>query len=182
MEYHPSGSLEDEVRGSTAGLNAPISVGCQIARALDYAHGLSYLHRDVKAANVLISENGDYKLSDFGLATNMRRAGGASPQGYLTHLAPEVVGGLDCSIASDIYALAVTIYRLINGEGMMPEYSDVAGLQDMIVNGKFPDRTCYQPFVPHALREAINKAMNLDPARRFKTAGDFRHVLERVPI
>jgi len=111
-----------------------------ISWAVEYAHQRGYIHRDIKPGNILLTGEWKAKLSDFGLATSIPRGGTASPYGYLTHVAPEVLRTGSTSKASDIYALGVTAYRLINGDGFLPEISEHDEIQDLILSGKYPDR------------------------------------------
>ena len=150
--------------------------------ALEYAHQQDYIHRDIKPGNILIGRRGEGKLSDFGLATQVPRGATASPYGYLTHVAPEMFRDGVANRLTDIYALGVTAYRLLNGDGFLPQLATTEELQDMILAGEYPDRSHYRPHVPMQLRKVVNRAMNTDPAKRYASASDFRHALEAVPI
>lgn len=182
MEYLPSGSIQDLAKGGILPIRQAVRLVIETCRGLEYVHNAGFIHRDIKPANVLIGTSGEAKLSDFGLAARMDARGQASPVGYVTHLAPEVIEGGETSRLSDVYALGVTLYRLVNGDAFLPAFPDVAELERAIVAGKYPPRTVHREFVPARLKRAMTKAMNLDPAKRFASAAEFRHALEQVSL
>jgi eukaryotic-like serine/threonine-protein kinase len=120
MEYLPEGSVESKYAGRPLPLSVARRYICGVAWGLQYAHDLGYIHRDIKPANILIGKTGVAKLADFGLAIKSQATGAASPYGYMTQLAPEVFENDVINIATDIYALGVTAYRLVNGDAYLP--------------------------------------------------------------
>jgi eukaryotic-like serine/threonine-protein kinase len=182
MEYLRRGSLGAELRGDTLDLRALKQIFCGVMRGLQYAHDRGYIHRDIKPANILIGDDGIGKLGDFGLATQLGPGGMASPRFYYTYVAPEVLTSGVTTRASDIYAMAVTIYEALNGKSYLPSPSSLDGLKQMIIAGDFPDRTYYRLYVPKRLRRIINKGMHLDPDHRYQSAEELRHALEQIPI
>lgn len=182
MEYLPRGSVEDVFKGSPVPLSFAFRILEDICWAMEYAHQKDYIHRDVKPANILLTRQGTAKLSDFGLATRVPRGVTASPYGYLTHVAPEVLRTGRTSKASDVYALGVTAYRLINGDGFLPEASDLGDIQDLILAGEYPDRSFYRPYVPNKVKRIVNQCMAVNSSDRFRSASDYRKALERIKI
>lgn len=182
MEYLPKGSAHAVFRGRPVPLSRAAKLLEDVCWALEYAHTKGFIHRDIKPANILIGRKGEGKLSDFGLATKVPRGDCASPYGYITHLAPEVIKDGKTSPLTDIYALGVTAYRLINGDGFLPQVPNQQVLFDMIIKGQYPDRTYYRPYVPPKLKSLVNKCMNVDPEQRFDSPSLFRLALERIPI
>lgn len=182
MEYYPEGSISDKIKGGILPLGESIRLTADICRGLEYAHALEYIHRDIKPANIIIDQNGHARLSDFGLATRVNIDGTASPYGYIGHLAPEVITDDITDKRTDIYALGVTLYRLVNGDSFLPITIDPDELLEMIKEGKFPNRNHYRPFIPTKIRTVINKALSLNPNERYQNASDLRHALERISI
>jgi serine/threonine protein kinase len=184
MEYLPKGSLEDETKGSYVDLTRAQRIMGDALRGLQKAHETGILHRDIKPANILIGDLNEGRLSDFGLAipknTNLRSLG-VKDYAYVLHLAPEVIVKTDYSVRSDIYAAGVTLYRLINGDSYLPAVSD-AELASAILNREYPNRTHYREFIPRPLRTLVNRAIEVAPAKRFATADEMRHALERIPF
>ena len=182
IEYLPRGSVEAVFRGRPVPLSKAILILCDVCWALEYAHQNNYIHRDIKPANILLARNGTAKLSDFGLATRVPRGATASPYGYLTHVAPEVFQTGKTVPLSDIYALGVTAYRLFNGDSFLPEVTDPEQIQDMVLDGSYPDRNYYRPYVPQKVKRIINKCMDIDSENRYQRASEFRRALEGVTI
>jgi serine/threonine protein kinase len=182
MEYLPKGSVENVWKSAVIPMRIAIRYMIDTCRAVEYAHGLGFIHRDIKPANILVTERGAAKLSDFGLATRVTIDGTASAYGYRAHLAPEVITRDETTHKSDVYALGVTMYRMLNGDALLPTYANVLELEDLIVRGKFPNRSSYRPFVPRNLRTIVNRAMNVDPDKRFNSARSMRHAIEQLDI
>lgn len=184
MEYLSKGSLEDVVKGAYVDLSRAKRIMIDVLRGLEYAHAKNILHRDIKPANILIGDNFESKLSDFGLAiplgTDLRTLG-IKDYGYIMHLAPEIFTDSQYSIASDIYACGMTLYRLVNGDSYLSQFV-VDELRTKVINGAFPDRKSYREFIPRSISLIVNKALHVDRTQRFQSAEEFRRALERVEI
>jgi serine/threonine-protein kinase/serine/threonine-protein kinase PknK len=118
MQYHRRNTLAAWIHddGPLAAREA-LTIGVRLAGALETAHRAGVLHRDVKPANVLLTDYGEPQLSDFGIA---RIAGGreTAPDvlvGSPSYTAPELFEGRPASIAADVYSLAATVFALLNG-------------------------------------------------------------------
>lgn len=182
MEYLPRGSLKDAFKANPLPLRITSRYICDICRGLEYAHQKGYIHRDIKPSNILIGKNGEGKLSDFGLASRDPKRLEASPYGYIMHLAPEVFRDGPTTKLTDIYALGVTAYRLLNGDEFLSSPNTYEEFVDFVIDGRYPDRKHYRPYVPRSLRRIVNKAMNIDPTKRYQCASDFRRDLDAVSI
>jgi len=184
MEYLPKGSLEDEAKGAYVPLSRAIRLMIDVLRGLEYAHSKNIIHRDIKPANILIGESMQGKLSDFGLAITrgaITKSMGVKDYAYIIHLAPEINNISDYSVASDIFACGVTLYRLVNGDSYLQRLS-LDKIHEGIANGSFPDRRKYREFIPKQIRRIINKAISIEQNKRYKSAELLRHALEQVPI
>lgn len=181
MEYLPNGSVSDHYGKQSLSIREALKAVTDACRGLEYLHTRGWLHRDLKPANLMMGNDGQVKLSDFGLACTEDRVH-ELPVGYVTHLPPESVpdGYID-STSGDIYAMGVTLYHLINGdeffESQLQQSQDVVSL---IEKGKIPRRDAYLIHVHSTLRRVVKKSLNLDPTRRYKSASEFRHALESV--
>ena len=184
MEYTEKGSLEDEAKGAYVPLTRAKSIMIDILRGLEYAHSKNILHRDIKPANILIGKTNEGKLSDFGLALpNLSTVNLSSIKkyNYILHLAPEVNSLKDYSILSDIYACGVTYYRLVNGDSFLPQVP-LDEVRIKILAGTYPDRNKYRDFIPVSLRKVINKAININPSKRYQSAEKMRHAIEQLNV
>lgn len=182
MDYYPNGSLSDLTQGGVIPLITCIKYTSDICRGLEYAHSRDFIHRDIKPANIIIDNLGNARLSDFGLATKVRIDGTASPYGYIGHLAPEVITLDITDKRTDIYAVGVTLYRMVNGDSYLPMTVEPHELLEMIKEGTFPDRKNYRPFIPTQIRTVINRALDPDPDKRFQSASELRHAIEKINI
>lgn len=99
----------------------------------------------------------------------------------MLHLAPEVRRVQDYTRLSDIYACGVTLYRLVNGDSNLPQITP-ATAHMLARRGEFPPRDGYRDYIPQALKRMINKALNVDPAKRYQSAEEMRHALEHQPL
>jgi len=180
-ELVENGSVESALKAGK--VFAPFYATSIIVDALfgmEYLHlkNPPVLHRDIKPGNLLMSSCDGIKLSDFGLAT-ISAHGMATPIGYFIHMAPETLAGHPASRLSDIYAMGLTFYRILNRKIEMMKTAP-HDFEKRIVSGHFPDRNDYSQFIPDIVRKICNKAMHCNPAKRFQTATEFRQSLERI--
>jgi serine/threonine protein kinase len=183
MDLYSRGSLRDRVQaeGPLSAAEAA-DIGAKIARALDAAHQAGILHRDIKPQNILVSRYGEPALADFGTARLTAALDGSSRADALTplHAAPEVLRGEEPTPVSDVYSLGSTLYHLLAGRAAFQRDEDtgVGPLLFRVLNEPVPplERTD----LPPALTEAIARAMDRDPSRRFASAVEFANALAVV--
>jgi serine/threonine protein kinase len=140
MEYLPARSMAAMLaeRGSLPA-NDVAAVGSQIASALAAAHASGIVHRDVKPANILITEEGVAKITDFGIA---RAAGDVQVTktgmfaGTPAYLAPEVARGQDPTAASDVFSFGASLYDAVEGGPPFPERQNQLALLRLVAEGK----------------------------------------------
>src|SRR5579859_2930789 len=114
-EYVSGGSLADRLRHGAAPPQVAVAILASIASALDHAHSIGVVHRDVRPANVLMQDNGSPMLADFGLAKLGQRPAAGGPPGAPDYVSPEQAAGGAVGPASDRYSLAVLAYQLLTG-------------------------------------------------------------------
>jgi serine/threonine-protein kinase len=116
MEYVPGETLEAIIeREGSLDLVPALDLTCQICNAVDHAHAQNVLHRDLRPANVLVSESGVVKVADFGTSRFLEVAAqGTTVIGSPPYMAPEQFHG-QATFASDIYSLGVTMYQMLTG-------------------------------------------------------------------
>jgi serine/threonine-protein kinase len=162
----------------------PIKVaeyGAQVCSALTIAHGYGIIHRDIKPQNIVLTPDGTIKVMDFGIAravdSDSTQTG--SVLGTAQYVSPEQAQGRKLGPESDLYSLGVVLYELSTGtlpfEGDTPVSVALKHVNDEAV----PPRSV-NPQIPPALEAVIMKAMQKDPARRYRSADEMRDDLQRV--
>jgi len=143
----------------------------QVALALDYAHRQGVVHRDIKPANILLPENGQVKVVDFGVARVI--ASSKTETGLIlgtpSYMSPEQVAGKKVDGRSDLFSLGVVMYELLSGEKPFQGES-LAALMYNIANCKYRPLADLQPKLPKACREILAKLLQKTLSRRFKSA------------
>jgi pimeloyl-ACP methyl ester carboxylesterase len=182
MEVVPGPSLADE---PPATVEDSLAVACQICEALDHAHRRGIVHRDLKAANILLDRADDpptVKLVDLGisLATGSERLTGTGQLlGTPTCLAPEQALGGVVDGRTDLYALGVLLYEWAVGA---PPFSgdDAMSVVSQHVHVAPVPPTDHRPDLPEALSSLILRLLSKDPEQRPASAADVRTELERM--
>jgi serine/threonine-protein kinase len=164
------------VRSGPAPIRRAVELAVAIADGLSFAHKHGLVHRDVKPQNVLLSENGDVKVTDFGIARSLDVEHGVTQTGTVVgtgeYLAPEQASGGAVSPATDVYSLGVVLWEMLTGR--VPFAGDTfVAVALRHVNEPPPDIRTVRPDVPPRLAAAIDRALQKDPARRFPTMQAF---------
>lgn len=163
-----------------------IKLGIDMCKALEICQRYNIIHRDIKPENIFVSELGDYKLGDFGIArTAEKTTSGMSKKGTYTYMAPEVYRGEAYNATVDLYSLGVVLYRMVNNyrAPFLPPapqpitFSDRENAQVKRLSGEaFPAPSgASQGFF-----EVIQKAAAYQPGARFASPTQMREALERL--
>lgn len=181
MRYMSGGSLQDRLNKGELKLSEMAHILKRVAEALDAAHAKNIIHRDIKPSNMLFDSTGEAFLSDFGIATSQAIADddGEWLVGTPAYMSPEQAQGKKVDGRSDVYALGVTLYRLLTGQ--LPFSSDSAtSLINAHVDMPIPDIRSVKANIPSVWQEVVARAMAKDPQDRYASAGDFARDVNEV--
>ena len=170
MRYLRGGSLKAMLDGGALDLEQAVQLLDQIGAALSFAHQQGFVHRDIKPANILLDENGNGYLSDFGIVKDLSLNGGdedsAAILGTPAYASPEQAAGGEATPLSDQYSLAVMLYEMLSG---LRPFDDTTPLNliEKQINEPLPLVSLSLPGVPPAVDEVIQRATAKDAAARF---------------
>jgi HAMP domain-containing protein len=164
---------------------AALTIGKQVCRALEVAHEVGIVHRDIKPQNLLVDPTGFLKVTDFGIA---RLAGPQTDEKALTvtgavvgtpqYMAPEQLLGETVDGRADIYATGAVLYECLTGRRPYEASTPVALLGYYVREEPPPDPASLNPEVPAGFAKAILRALARKPVDRWPTASEFLHALE----
>lgn len=178
MAYCPGGSLQSAYEAGPMTTQIVRKFATDVCLGLEALHGRSMLHRDIKPGNILINAAGVAQLGDFGLVTDNLILGYGSQAGYSDHIAFEVWQGEGTSAKTDIWALGMTLYRLLHG---MAWYESSPCPRFLIPQGGFVDSLQWLPHIPKSWRRTIRKMLNDNKALRYQSAVQVLNALSTLP-
>jgi eukaryotic-like serine/threonine-protein kinase len=196
MELVTGRSLRQLLRpGTGLSLAQTISFATQMAEALACAHAAGIVHRDLKPGNVMITDDDRVKILDFGVAKVLARISTQDPEDSTTtgddasvghavgttgYMSPEQALGKSLDERTDLFALGVVVYEMATGR--TPFQGDtVAEVFDHLLNRRQPPLLTFNPTLPRSLEAVLDKALEKDPDRRYRSADEFLRDLRVVP-
>jgi eukaryotic-like serine/threonine-protein kinase len=180
FEYIDGQNLKELTRHGPLEVHEAIGLTLQVARALSFAHNRGLVHRDVKPQNVLLNEDGQAKVTDFGIARSLDVQGvtqTGTVLGTSDYIAPEQARGQKVDPKTDIYSLGAVLYELLVGEVPFSGDNFVA-VAMRHVNEPVPSVLEHRPDCPARLDLVIQRAMAKDPDDRFGSMDDLVAELE----
>ena len=171
-------------RSVDRGLHCPVALACymmaEVAKALAYAHekrdaagkSLGIVHRDVSPPNVLLSRQGEIKLTDFGLAkaaTHVQSTEAGVIKGKFSYLCPEVVEGKTVDPRADVYSAGIILWELLCGRKLFSGGSDLETIE-LVRRGNVAKPSTIRSEVPEELDRIVLKALARNPKRRYQSA------------
>ena len=197
MERMQGSTLAHTINGSPLPIEQIVSLGEQIADALDAAHRAGIVHRDLKPANLFVTDRGEAKILDFGLAKmespvsdqsttleprtmsadHLTSAG--TTIGTVAYMSPEQARGEPVDARSDLFSLGVVLYEMATGK---PPFTGatLAMIFEGILHGEVPPPSRSNPEVPGELDSVILGALEKEPNLRVQSAAELRAALNRL--
>jgi serine/threonine protein kinase len=183
MDYVRGGSLADRLaRSGPLPWPDVAAIGVKLSGALHSAHGAGVLHRDIKPENILVSGYGEPQLADFGIAQRAGFENRTTTAAAMTpsHTAPEQFGGAPPSVATDVYALASTLFTLLTARSPFQGGPDESIFALIARSATEPVPDVRPLGVPDPLARVIEQGLAKDPAARPESALAFGHLLQEA--
>lgn len=185
MEYFPGTTLEHYCSfQNLLPLHRTIGMVFKCAMALDYAYRQGIVHRDIKPANILVDENDNVKITDFGLALNISKKSASDSTfimgvGSPAYMSPEQIKGYPLNQKTDLFSLGVVLFHMLTGR--LPfRAKNPAQLIYKIINTEPPLVSQINSELPDQLDQVIRKALEKDLYSRYKNGADFAKDLSAV--
>jgi len=193
MQFVDGKNVRELVNGRPLDLRSALSIGIQVADALDAAHARGIIHRDIKAGNVMVTPSGQAKILDFGLAKLMDAEGVGPggihhtdltefgiPYGTATYAAPEQARGDKVDARADIFSTGVLLYEMLTGSWPFQGKTSVDVRHAVLHDVPEPLDNARPGGVPPQLQLILDHTLAKDPKQRYQKVGELRDDLRAV--
>src|SRR5262250_2052238 len=196
MEFVDGETLRQHMAGKPLAIEEILSLGIQIADALDAAHNQGIIHRDIKPGNIFVTKRGQAKVLDFGLAklvargpaardsTEVSQASAEEPlsivgiiSGTPSYMSPEQIRGDDLDTRADVFSLGLLLYEMATGKKAFGGSTGGVIIEAILSRSPEPVRTV-NPELPIELEAIVNKAIEKDKEKRYQSAAEVRADLQ----
>jgi serine/threonine-protein kinase len=161
-----------------------LHIAVRVLEALDYIHANGVVHRDLKPENIMVDANDDIKLIDFGIAGDaaarrLTYAKITTALGSPNYISPEQVKGKRGDGRTDIYTMGVILYEMLTGKVPFTGSNPMQVINDRLINYPTPP-SVLDPSISPQLQEVIYRAIERDPANRYRRASEFAQDLQHL--
>jgi serine/threonine protein kinase/Tfp pilus assembly protein PilF len=182
MAYIEGQSLREKIRSGIMPIEEALDIAVQIAEGLQEAHAKGILHRDIKPGNIMLTEKGQAKITDFGLAklewgTDLTKT--ASVMGTVAYMSPEQAKGEKVDQRTDIWSLGVVLYEMLTGTLPFLRERDQSTLYAILHEDLKPLRSLRKE-LPDTWEKVIRKALAKNPDRRYLDVWEF--LTDLIPL
>jgi len=183
MEYVNGSTLKSLIKREVKlDVKKSLDISYQIAKALEYAHKNSIIHRDIKPDNILLGEDNIVKLTDFGIAKvsdSVTLTNSNKIIGSVHYFSPEQAKGKFVDFRTDIYALGIVMYEMLTGQVPFNGDTLISVAMKHIQETVIPPRSISCD-IPENLNAVILKALEKDPINRFKSTNELTKILNSI--
>src|SRR5205807_1146876 len=193
MQYVEGKNVRQLCNGRPLELESALRIGIQVAEALSAAHARGIIHRDIKSGNVMVTDAGQVKILDFGLAKLLDEQEAATsgihqteltevgvPYGTATYAAPEQARGDKVDARADIFSTGVLLYEMLTGTWPFRGKSTIDVRHAVIYDQPKPLVSARPGATPARLQQILDKALQKDPRDRYQKIGELRDELHKV--
>ncbi len=188
MRYLDAGTLSERIRSGPIPFDEDARIISQIAEGLDYAHKKGVIHRDIKPSNIMLDQNGDVYITDFGISKLVEGTAqftGSGIVGTPDYVSPEQALGQPIDYRSDIYSLGIVLYQMATRDVPFHAETPMAVIIKHI-NDPLPLPRSLNPDIPATIENVILKALAKQPDDRFQSCGEMatalRKAVEGAPV
>jgi len=184
MAYIDGPNLKEKIQAGPLKLDEALDIAIQIACGLQAAHEQGIVHRDIKSANIMLTEKGQAKIMDFGLAklargTQLTKTG--TTMGTVAYMSPEQTRGKEVDHRTDIWSLGVVLYEMVTGQ--MPFKGDYEqAVMYSILNENPESLTSFRTDIPNYLEQVVSKALEKNQIRRYQNIQELLQDLKMSPV
>jgi len=181
MEFVEGESLKAKIDKGPIEITEALDITIQVAEGMEQAHKKGIVHRDIKSANIMVTDAGQAKIMDFGLAkvkggTLLTREG--TTLGTVAYMSPEQARGEEVDHRSDIWSLGIVMYEMLSGQ--LPFMGDrEASILYSVVHEEAKPVTAWNPDIPPELQQIINRALKKKPEARYAFASEMLNDLKK---
>src|SRR6266851_7304079 len=193
MQYVEGRNVRQLVNGRPLELESTLRIAVQVTDALAVAHARGIIHRDIKSGNIMVTDAGQVKILDFGLAKLLDESEATNtgihqtelteigvPYGTATYAAPEQARGDKVDARADIFSTGVLVYEMLTGTWPFRGKSTIDVRHAVIYDQPKPLAAARPGPVPARLQQILDKALQKDPRDRYQKIGELRDELRKV--
>ncbi|MDX6443284.1 MAG: eukaryotic-like serine/threonine-protein kinase [Blastocatellia bacterium] len=193
MQFVEGRNVRQLVNGRPLELESALRIAIQVSDALSVAHARGIIHRDIKSGNIMVTDGGQVKILDFGLAKLLDETEAAAsgihqtelteigvPYGTATYAAPEQARGEKVDARADIFSTGVLLYEMLTGTWPFHGKSTIDVRHAVIYDQPKPLATARPGATPARLQQILDKTLQKDPRDRFQKIGELRDELRQV--